>query len=77
MSQLVKGPDLPPGERMRGRLEPRGANERHGVGATDRAGGWRGAGRPESAGGPPASRSRGDPGTSERSAWLPDQGRLF
>jgi DNA repair photolyase len=28
ISQLVKGPDLPPGERMRGRLEPRGADAR-------------------------------------------------
>jgi DNA repair photolyase len=77
MSQLVKGPELPPGERMRGRLEPRTANERHGVGARDGAGRWRGAGRPEPTDGPSAARGRGDPGTSDRSGWLPDQGRLF
>ncbi|HKO26399.1 MAG TPA: hypothetical protein VJU80_03000 [Solirubrobacteraceae bacterium] len=77
LGQLVKGPELPPGERMRGRLEPRGANVRHGVGAKDGAGGWRGAGRPDSADRPQASSGPGEPGASERSAWLPDQGRLF
>jgi DNA repair photolyase len=77
MSQLVKGPELPPGERMRGRLEPRAANERHGGGARDAAGRWRGAERPDRPGGPSVSPNRGDPVTSDRSGWLPDQGRLF
>ncbi|MGN6872800.1 MAG: intein-containing Rv2578c family radical SAM protein [Solirubrobacteraceae bacterium] len=53
LGQLVKGPELPPGERMRGRFEPRDAN------------------------GSPVSPSRGAPSTSDRSGWLPDQGRLF
>jgi DNA repair photolyase len=77
LGQLVKGPDLPPGERMRGRLEPRGANGHRGAGASDGAGGWRGAGRPDREDGPAVSPSRGDPGPSDRSGWLPDQGRLF
>jgi DMSO/TMAO reductase YedYZ molybdopterin-dependent catalytic subunit len=77
MSQLVKGPELAPGERMRGRLEPRGGNERHGAGARDGAGRWRGAGRPERGDGSSVSPGRGDPVTSDRSGWLPDQGRLF
>ncbi|HZE04427.1 MAG TPA: hypothetical protein VE127_04335 [Solirubrobacteraceae bacterium] len=77
MSQLVKGPELAPGERMRGRLEPRGGNERHGAGARNGAGGWRGAGRPERAERPSVPPSRGDAGASDRSGWLPDQGRLF
>jgi DNA repair photolyase len=87
---LVKGPELPPGDRMRGRFEPQGANERDGAGAGDRAGGWRGAGpdrgagRPDRGAGRPARAdgrsgppSRDGPGTSGRSGWLPDQGRLF
>jgi DNA repair photolyase len=73
LGQLVKGPDLQPGERMRGRFEPRGANERDGAGA----GGWRGAGRPDRADGRSVPSSRDGPGTSDRSGWLPDQGRLF
>jgi DNA repair photolyase len=77
LSQLVKGLDLPPGERMRGRLEPRGANGDRGVGARDGAGGWRGAGRPDRTNGPAVSPGRRDPTTSDRSGWLPDQGRLF
>src|SRR5690348_8985084 len=64
LSRLVKGPELPPGERMRGRFEPSAANER------------RGAGRPDSADRPQAP-SRGDLGAGDRSGWLPDQGRLF
>jgi DNA repair photolyase len=38
LAQLVKGPELPPGERMRGRLEPRRTNEQHGVGAAGSGG---------------------------------------
>jgi DNA repair photolyase len=77
LGQLVKGPELPPGERMRGRLEPRGATGHRDGAAGDRTGGWRGAGGPSGA-------DRGlDPnapvrsGASERSGWRPDQGRLF
>src|SRR2546421_2702383 len=44
ISRLVKGPELPPGERMRGRFEPRGADERHGVGGPDGAPARDGAG---------------------------------
>jgi DNA repair photolyase len=77
MSQLVKGPELPPGERMRGRLEPRGPNERYGAGARDGAVRSRGPGRPDRADRPSSSSGRGDPVTSDRSGWLPDQGRLF
>ncbi len=56
LGQLVKGVELPPGERMRGRFGPRGAT-----------------GHPVAAAGGRGS----DPGASDRSAWLPDQGRLF
>jgi DNA repair photolyase len=77
LGELVRGPELPPGERMRGRFEPRSANERHGAGARDGAGRWRGAGGPDRAAEPSVSPSRGDPATSDRSGWLPDQGRLF
>ncbi len=91
LAQLVKGPDLPPGERMRGRLEPRGGNERHGVGARNGAGGRRGVGRPDgeagrseadSPGGPGQSPGRpgqspGRPGETVTSDWSPEQGRLF
>lgn len=83
LGQLVKGLDLPPGERMRGSLEPRGANGyggvngKRGAGASDGAGGWRGAGRQDRGDGSPMSPGRGDPGTSDRPGWLPDQGRLF
>jgi DNA repair photolyase len=74
LAQLVKGPELPPGERMRGRFEPRGANEHHGPLASNGASGSRGA---DSADGGDASSGRGDPDTSGRPGWLPDQGRLF
>jgi len=72
LGQLVKGPELPPGERMRGRFEPSAANERHGAGARDgsgaandagalnEAGARNGAGGWRGAGGPDgADRSRG------------------
>jgi DNA repair photolyase len=74
LAQLVKGPELPPGERMRGRFEPRGANEHHGPLASNAASGSRGAGSADGGG---ASSGRGDPETSGRPGWLPDQGRLF
>jgi hypothetical protein len=77
ISQLVTGPDLPPGERMRGRLEPPGEYERRGAGARGGPGGWRGAGRPD---GDDARAGPSNPGGSDasgRSGWLPDQGRLF
>src|SRR5690348_8986512 len=92
ISQLVKGPELSPGERMRGTFAPRGANERNGTGARARPGGWRGAGKTTGAGGPsdppdagntaetggPSDPpGRGGLGTSGGSGWLPDQGRLF
>jgi DNA repair photolyase len=77
MSQLVKGPELPPGERMRGRLEPRGVNERYGAGARDGAVRSRAAGRSDRGDRASISPGRGDPATSDRSGWLPDQGRLF
>jgi DNA repair photolyase len=38
ITQLAKGPDLPPAERTRGRLERPHNDEEHGVGARDRAG---------------------------------------
>jgi DNA repair photolyase len=74
LGQLVKGPELPPGERMRGRLEPRQANERQSRG---RLAERQGSGRPadRQGGGRPAEPAR--PGASERSGWVPDQGRLF
>ncbi len=65
ITQLVKGPDAPPGERIRGRLGPRGADERHGVGGLGRA-----AGR-----GDPGDAAR--PGPWARPGWQPEQGRLF
>jgi hypothetical protein len=65
LAQLVKGPDLPPGERMRGRLEQRGANERRGANGRQGVGarsGWQNPGRP---------------GETVTSGWSPEQGRLF
>jgi DNA repair photolyase len=74
LAQLVKGPDLTPGERMRGRFEPDGASRQHGVGARNGAGGWRGAGRPEGE----AQRSGTDnPAVAVGPGWAPEQGRLF
>jgi DNA repair photolyase len=77
LGELVRGPDLPLRERMRGSFEPRGANGRHGGGAGDGAGRWRGVGKPDGGAGPSAEPSRRDSGTSDRSGWRPDQGRLF
>ena len=77
ISQLVKGPELSPGERMRGTFAPRGANEQNGTGARAGAGDWRGAGKTAGAGGPSDPPDRGGLGTSGGSGWLPDQGRLF
>ncbi len=68
ISQLVKGPDLPPGQRMRARLAPRRPDERQGAGGP--AAGP--ADRPASA---PPERAR--TGASDGPGWLPDQGRLF
>ena len=72
ISQLVKGPELSPGERMRGTFATRGANERNGAGARAGPGGWRGAGKTAGAGRPSDPPDRGGLG-----GWLPDQGRLF
>ncbi len=77
LGQLVKGPELPPGERMRGRLGSSGANERYGGDARDAPGGWRSARRPGGADERPGPPGRADAGSSDRSSWLPDQGRLF
>ena len=89
LTQLVKGPELPPGERMRGRLEPRGDDERHGVGGRDgagpragpgadeRAGGWRGARTPGGSSGRSDAVDRGQPDGPGRTGWQPQQGRLF
>jgi DNA repair photolyase len=93
ISQLVKGPELPPGERMRGRLEPRDGDERHGAGeragsgagrdASQRAGSSAGRGARPRAGpgaGPPADRGAGaqaDRGAGAAAGWRPEQGRLF
>jgi len=77
ISQLVKGPELSPGERMRGTFAPRGANEQNGTGARAGAGDWRGAGKTAGAGGPSDPPGRGGLGTFGGSGWLPDQGRLF
>jgi DNA repair photolyase len=62
LSRLVKGPDLPPSERMRGRLEPRRATQRYGVG-----------GSRDDAGAPDQALA----GASAGRGWLPGQGRLF
>jgi DNA repair photolyase len=76
LGQLVKGPELPPGQRMRGRFEPHEPSEQDGAGAGDRAGGWRRVGSSEADG--RAGPSDGAPREpSEGSGWLPDQGRLF
>jgi len=77
ISQLVKGPELSPGERMRGTFAPRGANERNGTGARAGPGDRRGAGKTAGAGRPSDPPERGGLGTSGGSGWLPDQGRLF
>jgi DNA repair photolyase len=67
ISQLVKGRELPPGERMRGRFEPRGAYEPHTVAA-------RRSGSPDRPSGTP---DHGRPDALEQSGWRPEQGRLF
>ncbi|HET6866489.1 MAG TPA: hypothetical protein VFH80_11285 [Solirubrobacteraceae bacterium] len=77
ISQLVKGVELSPGERMRGTLMPRNGSEQRGVGAPDRPGGWRGADGRDGVdrGSDPDASLRS--GASDRSSWRPDQGRLF
>ncbi len=77
ISQLVKGPELSPGERMRGTLMSRNGSRQYGVDATEHPGGWLGAVRPGSAdrGTDPDAPVRS--GEADRSGWLPDQGRLF
>jgi hypothetical protein len=77
ISQLVKGPELPPGERMRGTLMPRNGSQQSGAGATGRPGRWRGAVGQDAAdrGSDPQAPLRS--GASDRPGWLPDQGRLF
>ena len=77
ISQLVKGPELSPGERMQGTFAPRGANDRNGAGARAGPGDSRGAGKTAGAGRPPDPPDRRGLGTSGGSGWLPDQGRLF
>jgi DNA repair photolyase len=77
LGELVKGRELTPEERMRGRLEPPGAGERHGAGARNGAGGTRGAGRAGGDPGRPGAPNPDRPGNTGEPGWSPEQGRLF
>jgi hypothetical protein len=70
ITELVKGPELPPGTRMRGRPGPGRADEPRGVGG---AGGVAGRGDGDHAGRPGAAGRT----QSGRPGWQPEQGRLF
>ena len=89
ITQVVKGVELPPGERMRGRPEPQSADVPHGVGdrggagmksaarVSERAGGWRGAGRSDESAGRAGAADQDHPGGVGHAGWQSDQGRLF